>query len=152
MIDAFRNFIRDLAPASDAAPASREDDVRLAAAALLFHVIGIDGVVGDEEQATLHDLLQVRFSLTDEDVGHLIKAAGAADTEAIDLYGFTSALKQNMEIAERERVIEMMWQLVFADGAMHEFEDNLVWRVAELLGVSGPARIRLKQSVRDGDG
>ena len=43
----------------------------------------------------------------------------------------------------------MMWELVFADGKVHEFEDNLVWRVAELLGVSSQARIRLKQAVRE---
>ena len=43
----------------------------------------------------------------------------------------------------------MMWELVFADGTVHEFEDNLIWRVAELLGVSSQTRIRLKQAVRD---
>ena len=46
----------------------------------------------------------------------------------------------------------MMWQLVFADGKVHEFEDNLIWRVAELLGVSSQVRIRLKQSVRAATG
>ena len=43
----------------------------------------------------------------------------------------------------------MMWELVFADGTVHEFEDNLIWRVAELLGVPSQTRIRLKQAVRD---
>ena len=50
--------------------------------------------------------------------------------------------------ADRERIVEMMWQLVYADGSVHEFEDNVVWRVAELLGVSSQVRIRLKQAVR----
>jgi uncharacterized tellurite resistance protein B-like protein len=44
----------------------------------------------------------------------------------------------------------MMWSLVYADGKVHEFEDNVIWRVAELLGVSSQARMRLKRSVRDG--
>ena len=39
--------------------------------------------------------------------------------------------------------------LVFADGKVHEFEDNLIWRTAELLGVSSEVRIRLKQAARD---
>ena len=46
----------------------------------------------------------------------------------------------------------MMWRLVYADGGMHEFEENVVWRVAELLAVPSQVRIRLKQAVRDGAG
>jgi uncharacterized tellurite resistance protein B-like protein len=44
----------------------------------------------------------------------------------------------------------MMWRLVYADGGVHEFEENVVWRVAELLAVSTPVRIRLKQAARNG--
>ena len=75
-------------------------------------------------------------------------AAETADNEAVDLYGFTSVLKRRLDEAERERIVEMMWELVYADGKVHEFEDNLIWRAAELLGVSSDARIRLKQAVR----
>ena len=78
-------------------------------------------------------------------------AAEAADREAVDLYGFTSVLKRQLDEKDRERIVEMMWELVFADGKVHEFEDNLVWRAAELLGVSSQARIRLKQAVRPDD-
>ena len=47
----------------------------------------------------------------------------------------------------RQRIIEMMWEIAFADGALHEFEDNLVWRVAESLGVSVPARTAIRAKV-----
>jgi uncharacterized tellurite resistance protein B-like protein len=42
-----------------------------------------------------------------------------------------------------------MWKLVYADGTVHEFEDNAVWRVAELLGVPSQTRIALKKRVRE---
>ena len=45
-----------------------------------------------------------------------------------------------------------MWELVYADGKVHEFEDNLIWRAAELLGVSSEVRIRLKQAARSHGG
>jgi uncharacterized tellurite resistance protein B-like protein len=61
-------------------------------------------------------------------------------------------LKRRLEAADRERIVEMMWKLVFADGRVHEFEDNMVWRVAELLGVPSQARIRLKQAAREDAG
>jgi uncharacterized tellurite resistance protein B-like protein len=80
----------------------------------------------------------------------LVEAAKDAEAEAVDLYGFTSVLKARLDAADRERIVAMMWTLVFADGKVHEFEDNVVWRVAELLGVSTQTRIRLKQAVRDG--
>ena len=79
----------------------------------------------------------------------LLAAAENAEAEAVDLFHFTSVLKQRLDAADRERIIAMMWKLVFADGKLHEFEDNVVWRAAELLGVSNQARIRLKQAARD---
>jgi uncharacterized tellurite resistance protein B-like protein len=79
-------------------------------------------------------------------------AAETADKQAVDLYGFTSVLKQRLDIAERERLVGMMWELVYADGKVHEFEDNLIWRAAELLGVSSEVRIRLKQAARSHGG
>ena len=77
----------------------------------------------------------------------MIAIANERDKEAVDLYGFTSVLKRELDEAGRIEIIEMMWKLVFADGEIHEFEDNLVWRVAELLGVSRRDRIRMRQNV-----
>ena len=148
MLDAIRQFIADLTGMPEARRFG-DDDYRLAAAALLFHATAIDGIVSAEERAKLHELLKLRFDLDDSDADQLAAAAEAADNEAVDLYGFTSILVRHLDEAGRERIVEMMWELVFADGTVHEFEDNLIWRVAELLGVSSQTRIRLKQAVRD---
>ena len=148
MLDAIRQFIADLTGMPEARRFG-DDDYRLAAAALLFHATAIDGIVSAEERAKLHELLKLRFNLDDSDADQLAAAAEAADNEAVDLYGFTSILARRLDEAGRERIVEMMWELVFADGAVHEFEDNLIWRVAELLGVPSQTRIRLKQAVRD---
>jgi len=147
MISALRRFLTEFT--GDASPKPiATDQARLAAAALLYHVTAIDGVVAADETARLRALLKARFSLDDADLDELVSAAVAADKEAVDLYGFTSVLKQRLDIAERERLVGMMWELVYADGTVHEFEDNLIWRAAELLGVSSEVRIRLKQAAR----
>jgi uncharacterized tellurite resistance protein B-like protein len=151
MIDAIRRFFADITR-GDERPALGEDELRLAVAALLFHVIAIDGVVSDSERATLADVLKRHFNLDPSQTTALVAAAEGADAEAVDLYGFTSVLKARLDAADRERIVELMWKLVFADGQVHEFEDNVVWRVAELLGVSTQTRVRLKQTVRDRGG
>ena len=100
----------------------------------------------------LINLLARRFELEPAEAASLAKAAENADAEAVDLYGFTSVLKRTLDEPDRERIIEMMWKLVYADGSVHEFEDNAVWRVAELLAVPSQTRIRLKKAVRDNAG
>ena len=67
--------------------------------------------------------------------------------EAVDLYHFTSVIMRSVNEAGRLRIVEMMWELVYADGQVSEFEDNVVWRAADLLGVSSRDRIDLKHRV-----
>lgn len=151
MISALKRFLTDLTGEPEPKPIDA-DEARLAAAALLYHVTAIDGVVAKDERARLRALLEQRFGLGDDDLDDLMAAAETADKQAVDLYGFTSVLKQRLDIAERERLVGMMWELVYADDKVHEFEDNLIWRAAELLGVSSDVRIRLKQAARDHGG
>jgi len=146
MLKAVRQFLRDMSKPTDEDEKPADD--RLAAAALLVHISGIDGDFSADERQKLAALLSDRFSLEDGDAEKLIVEAQAADLEAIDLYGFTSVLKSQLDESGRRRIVEMMWEMVFADGEVHEFEDNLVWRVAELLGVSTRERITLKQQAK----
>lgn len=151
MLSEIKRFLADVAGRAETV-AIGEDEAQLAAAALLFHVVAVDGVVSVEERQMLSSLLGRRFELDPAETQALVKAAENADAEAVDLYGFTSVLKRKLEQADRERIIEMMWKLVYADGSVHEFEDNAVWRVAELLAVPSQTRIRLKKSARENAG
>ncbi len=123
-----------------------DDDERLALAALLVHCTSVDGAVSGAEQAKLKDVLARTFKLPDGDLQLLISDAIEAEREAVDLYRFTSVLKRSMSEADRVRVVEDLWDIVFADGKSHEFEENLVWRVAELLAVSRQDRIAGKRA------
>ncbi|WP_075214170.1 TerB family tellurite resistance protein [Mongoliimonas terrestris] len=145
MFDALKSFLNDLAgPRPDDEDAM---DERLATAALLVHTIAVDGDVSPGERDQLRRALTAAYGLTRAETDHLIDEARRRDQEAVDLYGYTSVLKRTLDHEGRERVIEMMWEIVFADGGVHEFEDNIVWRVAELLGVSSRDRIRLRKRI-----
>lgn len=149
MLDKLRQFIAEVASplTQDNRPFS-DTDYRLAATALLIHVVSLDGEPSEVEKRKLHTVLQTRFQLDAATVSQLIAEATLVEGEAVDLYHFTSVIMRSVDEEGRKRIVEMMWELVYADGNVHEFEDNLIWRVAELLGVSSKARIRLKQAVR----
>lgn len=151
MLNAIRRLISEVA-GDPRAHHDAADETQLAVAALLFHLVAVDGVVTAEEQDTLKRLLAGRFDLDNAATEALLTAGERADEEAVDFYGFTSLLKSRLSEGQRERIIEMMWRLVYADGSVGEFEDNMVWRVAELLAVPTQTRIRLKQMVRDDAG
>jgi uncharacterized tellurite resistance protein B-like protein len=124
-----------------------EDDNRLAAAALLVHAAAIDGNVSDIERGRLHAIIKRRFDLDDGQTDDLVSKATAAEQEAIDLYHFTSTLNRSLDEPGRLRIVEMMWEIAYADGRISEFEDNLIWRAADLLGVSSQERIALRERV-----
>ena len=149
MFETLKSLFSDLGGGEAPAPFS-DDDYRLMATALLVHAAAIDGRVNDVETAQLRTIVKDRFNLTEVEADVLIASASAAEQEAIDLYRFTSTLNRALDAQGRARVIEMMWQVICADGAVSEFEDNLVWRAADLLHVSREERIALRQRVQAG--
>jgi uncharacterized tellurite resistance protein B-like protein len=151
MLDRLRQFIADIAASSGQEHRTfDENDYRLAAAALLIHVISLDGEPSDAEKRKLHSLLESRFELDPGTADNLIAAATLVEGEAVDLYHFTSVIMRSLNEQGRIRIVEMMWELVYADGRVSEFEDNVVWRAADLLGVSSRDRIDLKHRAAQG--
>ncbi len=149
MFQAFKEFVSELTGGRKDPSRSEEGDYRLAAAALLVHVGTIDGGMSDVERAKLHTVIKRCFNLDDEAAEALIVQATAAEQEAIDLYQFTRLLNRSLDEDGRRRMVEMMWQVVYADHDVTEFEDNLIWRAADLLGVSSRERIELRQKAAD---
>ena len=126
----FERFVAFLDSIGGGSSGSRDEStpLQLASAAILFAVMDADGVRHEQE---LHALL--------------VKAE-AAEAEAVDFYRFTSVL---VKLTEKERLhlLELIWEVVYADGELHELEDNLVWRIAELIGVDGRDRVELRRKV-----
>ncbi|HEX3439113.1 MAG TPA: TerB family tellurite resistance protein [Pseudolabrys sp.] len=147
MFEPFRRLIAEFSDAGKHPSHFGDDDYRLAAAALLVHTATIDGNISDAEQTKLHTVIKQRFNLDDEETDELVAEATVAEQQAIDLYHFTARLNRSLDEQGRARVVEMMWQIVFADGTVTEFEDNLIWRAADLLGISRHERIALRERV-----
>ena len=124
---------------------SDDTDCRLATAALLTRVATVNSEMSEARREKLHAVLKSRFELDDLATALLISDAAAADRSAVDLYHFTRRLNSVLDNEGRQRIIKMMWQVIYADERINEFESNIIWRTADLLGVSSRERIELRQ-------
>ncbi|MBR0837120.1 TerB family tellurite resistance protein [Bradyrhizobium manausense] len=149
MLDGLRQFIADIVAPQAQDRAFGDSDYRLAATALLVHVVSLDGLPTQAEQSKLHSLIESHFKLDRGTADRLIADATQVEGEAVDLYHFTSVIMRSLDEEGRKRIVQMMWELVYADGQVTEFEDNVVWRASDLLGVSQRDRIDLKHAVAD---
>jgi uncharacterized tellurite resistance protein B-like protein len=149
MLRSIGEFISEIAGGRREQENFDETDFRLAAAALLVHVATSDSAFNDRERDRLQNVLAHRFELGREQAVRLVDSAIAADLEAVDLYQFTSVLNRAFDEEGRRRVVEMMFEVAYADGELSEFEDNVVWRAAELMHVPSRERVTIRRQVRD---
>src|SRR3984885_7294201 len=147
MFESLKNFIPEFVDGDKHPSQFAEDDYRLAASALLVHAAAIDGDMSPSGRDQLHKAVTQRSNLDGAATAELIEKATAAEHESVDLYHFTHQLNRALNEAGRARIIEMMWQIVYADGQRDELEDNLIWRAADLLGVSPRERIELRRQI-----
>lgn len=145
MFERLRSFLRELPVASARDSA---DDPRIAAAALLFHVMDADGIRQDVERERIQKLVEETYGLHGTELQRLLSDGEKADSEAVDLYAFTSVLKRHLDEEGRINFIRLMWEVCYADGELHELEDNTLWRVAELIGVGSRERVLARQAAR----
>jgi uncharacterized tellurite resistance protein B-like protein len=143
----FKDFVARIAGEDQRAQNLREEELKLAAAALLINAASVDGHFDPEERTKLKQLLKTRFALEGDGLKQVLGEAEAWEHESVDLYSFTSVLARELDQDGRKRIVEMLWEIAYADGVLHEFESNLVWRSAELLGVSDRDRIALRKAV-----
>jgi uncharacterized tellurite resistance protein B-like protein len=149
MLDGLRQFIAEIVAPHAGDRAFGDSDYRLAATALLVHVVSLDGRPTADEQRKLHSLIETHFGLDRGTADRLIADASQVEGEAVDLFHFTSVIMRSLDEEGRKRIVQMMWELVYADGQVSEFEDNVVWRAADLLAVSSRDRIELKHRVAE---
>src|ERR1700761_7410906 len=135
MLDGLRQFISDVMSPSHGARDLDDTGYRLAATALLVHVVSLDGEPSESEKRKLHSLIESHFGLDRGTADRLIASATEAEGEAVDLFHIASVIMRSGDEEGRKRIVEMMWELVYAAGQVTEFEDNVLWRASDLLAV-----------------
>jgi uncharacterized tellurite resistance protein B-like protein len=130
----------------DSPASAKPDQLQIAVAALLVHAACMDDTFDVAERETIERLLAARFALAPDAVQRLLAAAERRAEDSSQLYPFVRLAVERLDELERVRLIEMMWDVAYADGVLNPDEDALLRRVAGLLYISdrdrGEARKR----------
>jgi uncharacterized tellurite resistance protein B-like protein len=152
MIDRLKAFFARTDPVVEAQPDA--DPVLGACAVMLVKAALLDGEADSVELTRVAELLDKRFELGAEATESLIAEARELAEEAVDHYSFTRTVRESFEHDERVHLVEMMWEVVYADGVVHDHEAALMRRVSGLLFVSdresGDARKRAQDNLATG--
>ncbi len=116
------------------------EERQIAAAALLIEAARLDEVLDASETAAIRRILRDYFDLTEEETESLIEAASLKQEKSVDIHQFTRQITQTFSEAERIQLIEMLWEVAYADGVLHDYEANLLRRVGGLIHVSDKDR------------
>jgi uncharacterized tellurite resistance protein B-like protein len=130
-------------------PSDKPDDLQIAIAVLLVLAARMDDHFDDSERGTIEDLLAKRFALSTEATRALLLAAEQRAESSSQIFPFTHLVVERLDPDQRIRLIEMLWEVAYADGVLTADEDALVRRIAGLIYVSdhdrGAARLRVRQ-------
>jgi uncharacterized tellurite resistance protein B-like protein len=119
--------------------------LQVATAALLIEVMRADRDLKDAERHAVTAAIESRFALSAEETSALLRLAEAEAGQATDYYQFTTLINEHYNAAQKEQVVENLWQVAAADHEIDRFERTLVHKVADLLHVPRAAQIAARE-------
>ena len=129
-----------------------QDELQLAVAALLLEAaVVVDNRFDETERNAILRILERRFGLAAADAEAVLATAKARVENSAQLFRFTSTINERLARERRVEVIEMLWQVAYADRVLDPLEDSLLRRVAGLIDVSdrdrGDAKLRVMRQL-----
>ena len=138
-------FFDQLLAGSPAPEIDADEKLRLAATALLFRALYVDGHADPREEDSIRRIVGTEFGLGADEVSTLMDDARKAAVEAADLYGWTRLINAEYEYDEKCYLMEILWQVVLADGVIDDLESALMRRLAGLIHVEDADSARARQ-------
>lgn len=136
MIDKIAAFFRKFEASEGPVERPPEAEMQLAAIALLVEAAIMDDDFADSERTTIQDHVERTFGLDRQEAAEMIAEAERLAKDSGQLYRFTRVVNDHMQSTDRVDLIEMMWDVAYADGQLDPYEAALMRRVANLIHVS----------------
>ncbi|HPF45702.1 MAG: TerB family tellurite resistance protein [Alphaproteobacteria bacterium] len=123
------------------------DAEKLAAAALMVEVAVQDGDFEDVERNAIERILTKKMDLSKEEAHELLSLAEDRQSQSIQILSFTKEIKNHFDDKGRAYIMQMLWEVVFADGNEDDYESNLMRRIAGLLYISDKESGEIRKKV-----
>jgi len=149
MLDHFKQFFDKYLSSDDKNVESSEHQLHLATAALLIEMMRVDDHSKPEEMQALAAGIRQTFALSEQETSELINLAEEEANDAACYHAFTSLINKGFTREQKNRVVEMMWEIAYADNELEMYEEHLVRKISELLYVKHSDFIRAKHQVLD---
>lgn len=151
MLEKLGSWINKFSTDETVAPAADHEWAETLAG-LLIEAAMADGVLDSEERASISHILEAQLELSSEEVTAIINRAVSAHEDRIEIHSLTRAIRAETDAEDRIAIMEMAWMVVLADGNTHDYEAQLMRRLAGLLYVedadSGSAVKRAKARLK----
>ena len=147
----FTQVIETFTVTTEAAPSAeeRESALRLATAVLMVDVARADRIFDETEFHRTLKLIERRFGLTTEEAAQLVNEADEQAVDLVSAYELTEVLHKNLEEEEKARIVGLLWDIAYADGALDKYENALILKISDLLYVSRGRVMRLKHDAAE---
>jgi len=132
--------------AADSPKEERQHSVALAVAALMVEIMRMDGHLQEAERSAIIRHLENRFDLSHTEIHHIIEQATQDVQEALDMHQFTSVVVKGFSTDERIGILVELWNVAMADGHVDPYEEQLIRRMADLMGLHHSQFIQAKIS------
>lgn len=128
---------------------ARQRKTRLAAAVLLLELERADSRRTRSERETIKAQLQQKFELEPHETETLVDVAEQRAARAVSMHRFVQTLNENLSAEQKLAVLEMLWQVAYADGELDKHEEAFLREMSELLFIPHSDFIRIKLRVVD---
>ena len=152
MLRTLKDLFDSLSPQPAAGPAEQEHALQLACAVLLVEVMRAEPDLKAEERTAVMSALRRKFTLAPDELDRLVELADEKARSANDFFAFTSTLNDRLDHGQKVHVVELMWQVAYADGNVDASENHLISKVAGLLHVTHGEYIAAKLHAKQAAG
>lgn len=150
MIESIKRFFGKVPVDRGDASQTGDHDIRVATCALLVEMARIDESFTAQETEIILHILKTQYGLSEEHAEALMAEAEKELVESVDLWQFSRLINENYSREEKISILETLWQVVFVDGKMDQYEDYLMHKMSKLLRLSHKELIDAKMKIRYG--
>ena len=150
MFDKLEKFIKSQFSASEQEdPRQLDRRLMIATTVLFLEMAYADFELTDDEEKRIQNTLEDFFMLPTDNVVELMDLAKESRAEKNDLWTFAGLIKEHFSHSQKNQILEKLWILIYTDGTVDKYEDRLIRKITNLLGMEHGDMIAAKLKAKE---